>query len=259
MKAVIFAGGYGTRLSEESAFRPKPMVEIGNKPILWHIMKIYSHYGINDFIICCGYKSYVIKEYFSNYFLHSSDVTFDLKKNKIDFHCNNTEPWKVTLVDTGEHTMTGGRLKKVREYIGNETFCLTYGDGVTDVNLTQLIAFHRKNKVLTTMLAVQPPGRYGAFTLDEDEIKIKNFKEKTSVGNAPWINAGFFVCEPSAIDLVSDDSTIWEKEPLESLALSDNLVAFRHNGFWQSMDTLSDKHRLEEIWRTGNAPWKLWK
>ena len=259
MKAVIFAGGHGTRISEESGVRPKPLVEIGNQPILWHILKIYSHFGINDFIICCGYKSNLIKEYFSNYFLHSSDVTFDLRNNKMDFHTNHTEPWKVTLVDTGENTMTGGRLKKVKEYIGNETFCLTYGDGVTDLDISKLIAFHHKNGAQTTLAAVQAPGRFGAFTLGEDEFKIKNFKEKAVTGDVPWINGGYFVCEPSVIDLIKDDTTCWESEPLEALALSGNLIAFRHHGFWQCMDSLRDKHYLESIWQSGNVPWKHWQ
>jgi glucose-1-phosphate cytidylyltransferase len=259
MKAVIFAGGYGTRLSEESNFRPKPMIEIGNKPILWHILKIYSHFGINDFIICCGYKSYVIKEYFSNYFLHSSDVTFDLHENKMAFHSNSTEPWRVTLVDTGEHSMTGGRLKRVQPYIGDETFCLTYGDGLTDANLNEVIDFHHKSNGKATLMAVQPPGRYGTFTLSEHDTAVHNFEEKPSTGDAPWINGGFFVCEPSVFDLIKDDATIWEKEPLETLALTDNLAAYKHRGFWQSMDTLRDKNYLEDIWKTGTAPWKLWQ
>jgi glucose-1-phosphate cytidylyltransferase len=258
MKAVIFAGGHGTRISEESGVRPKPMVEIGNKPILWHILKIYSHYGINDFIICCGYKSYVIKQYFSDYFLHSCDVTFDIPNNKSEFHTNHVEPWKVTLVDTGADTMTGGRLKRVKQYIGNETFCLTYGDGVTDLNITKLIEFHRTHGGKATLTAIQPEGRFGAFTLGEDDTKIKNFKEKALMGDVPWINGGFFVCEPSVIDLIDGDTITWEREPLETLALTDNLFAFRHTGFWQSMDTLRDKHYLEEIWKSGNIPWKHW-
>lgn len=235
------------------------MVEIGNKPILWHILKIYSHFGINDFIICCGYKSFQIKEYFSNYFLHSADVTFDLRNNSIDFHSNHTEPWKVTLVDTGEDTMTGGRLKRVKEYIGNETFCLTYGDGVTDVDISKLISFHLDHKGKATLTAVQQPGRFGAFTLGESEVNIKNFKEKASNGDTPWINGGYFVCEPSVIDLIKDDATTWEREPLEALAQTGSLFAYRHSGFWQAMDTLRDKHFLEEIWKSGNVPWKHWQ
>jgi glucose-1-phosphate cytidylyltransferase len=258
LKAVIFAGGHGTRISEESGIRPKPMVEIGNKPILWHILKIYSHYGINDFIICCGYKAHVIKEYFSNYFMHNGDATYDLRSNRIEYHNNHAEPWKVTLIDTGENSMTGGRLKRVKEYIGNETFCLTYGDGLTDVNITELIEFHKLNGRKATLTAVQPPGRYGAFSLGEGQTRIKNFKEKTRTGDTPWINGGYFVCEPSVIDLIKDDTVSWENEPLEELASTDELIAFRHEGFWQSMDTLRDKHYLEDIWRSGKIPWKHW-
>jgi glucose-1-phosphate cytidylyltransferase len=258
MKAVILAGGHGTRISEESGVRPKPMVEIGNRPILWHILKIYSHFGINDFIICCGYKSYQIKEYFSNYFLHGCDVSFDLPNNKMDLLTNHIEPWKVTLVDTGEDTMTGGRLKRVKDYIGDETFCLTYGDGVSDVDIGKLIAFHREHGGKATVTAVQPAGRFGAFPLGEDDFKVKNFKEKARAGDTPWINGGYFVCEPSVLDLIADDSTTWELEPLEELAMTDNLFAFKHNGFWQCMDTLRDKHYLEDIWKSKNVPWKYW-
>lgn len=258
MKAVIFAGGHGTRISEESGVRPKPMVEIGNKPILWHILKIYSHFGINDFIICCGYKSYVIKEYFSNYFLHGCDVTFDIRNNKREFLNNHSEPWKVTLIDSGEETMTGGRLKRVKEYIGNETFCLTYGDAVTDVDINELISFHRKNGAMATLTAVQPPGRFGTFTIGEDGFQIKNFMEKTNDGDTSWISGGFFVCEPSVIDLIKDDSTTWEREPMEMLAQNGNLFAYRHSGFWQCMDTLRDKYYLEDVWRSGKVPWKHW-
>jgi glucose-1-phosphate cytidylyltransferase len=258
MKAVIFAGGFGTRISEESGVRPKPMVEIGNKPILWHILKIYSHFGINDFIICCGYKSYVIKEYFSNYFLHSADVTFDMKHNKMDVHNAFSEPWKVTLVDTGEDTMTGGRLKRVKQYIGDETFCLTYGDGVSDVDLAKLIEFHKKQGTKATLTAVQQPGRFGAFTLGSEDVKVSNFQEKPLTGESPWINGGFFVCEPSVIDLIKDDKTTWEREPLEVLASSGNLSAYKHSGFWHPMDTLRDKHYLEDLWKSGKAPWKRW-
>lgn len=259
MKAVIFAGGFGTRISEESGVRPKPMVEIGNKPILWHILKIYSHHGINDFIICCGYKSYVIKEYFANHFLHTSDVTFDLSKNKMEVHNTKAEPWRITLVETGEDTMTGGRLKRVKEHIGNETFCLTYGDGVTDVNITELIKFHKVQNVKVTLTAVQQPGRFGAFTLGQHEVIIGSFKEKPLTGETPWINGGYFVCEPSVMELIVDDQTTWEREPMEQLARSGNLAAYKHVGFWQSMDTLRDKHYLEDIWKSGKAPWKVWK
>lgn len=259
MKAVIFAGGYGSRISEESGVRPKPMVEIGNRPILWHILKIYSYHGINDFIICCGYKSYVIKEYFSNYFLHSADITFDMRHNKMEVHNNFSEPWRVTLVDTGEDTMTGGRLKRVKNYVGNETFCLTYGDGVSDVNIFDLIEFHKSQGTKATLTAVQQPGRFGAFTLGKDEVKISNFQEKPLTGDSPWINGGFFVCEPSVFDLIEEDSTIWEREPLETLASTGNLSAFKHRGFWQPMDTLRDKHFLEDLWKSGKAPWKLWR
>jgi glucose-1-phosphate cytidylyltransferase len=259
MKAVIFAGGFGTRISEESGVRPKPMVEVGGKPILWHILKIYSHYGINDFVICCGYKSYVIKEYFANLFLHTSDVTFDLSSNKMEVHNSSSEPWKVTLVDTGEDTMTGGRLKRVKKYVGNETFCLTYGDGVSNVNITDLVNFHKEQKVKATLTAVQQPGRFGAFTLSPTEVMISKFKEKPLTGETPWINGGFFVCEPSVFDLIDDDKTTWEREPLEVLATSGNLAAFKHDGFWQAMDTLRDRHFLEDLWKTGNAPWKIWK
>ena len=258
MKAVIFAGGHGTRISEESGIRPKPLVEIGNKPILWHILKIYSHYGINDFIICCGYKAHLIKDYFANYFLHCCDVTLNLRNNTKEFHSNQTEPWKVTLIDTGIDTMTGGRLKRVKDYIGNETFCLTYGDGVTDVDMDKLIAFHRQHGGKVTLTAVQPAGRFGAFTLGGNEVRIKNFKEKELTHDTPWINGGFFVCEPSVIDLIQDDSTTWEREPLEALAITDNLFAYKHSGFWQSMDTLRDKNYLEDIWQSGNIPWKHW-
>jgi len=258
MKAVIFAGGFGTRISEESGIKPKPMVEVGNKPILWHILKIYSHFGINDFIICCGYKSYIIKEYFSNYFLHSADVTFDMKNNKMEVHNALTEPWKITLVETGEDTMTGGRLRRVKDYIGNETFCLTYGDGVSDVDISKLISFHKQQGTKVTLTAVQQPGRFGAFSLGSEEVKVMHFKEKPLTGETPWINGGFFVCEPSVMELIKDDSTTWEREPLEILASSGNLSAFRHEGFWQAMDTLRDKHFLEDLWKSGKAPWKIW-
>jgi glucose-1-phosphate cytidylyltransferase len=258
MKAVILAGGHGTRISEESGIRPKPMVEIGGKPILWHILKIYSHYGINEFIICCGYKSYVIKEYFSNYFLHSADVTFDMCLNKVEIHNASSEPWKITLIETGEDTMTGGRLKRVRDYVKDETFCLTYGDGVSDVNIGKLIQFHKSQKTIATLTAVQQPGRFGAFNLLTDSHKINQFQEKPMNGDTPWINGGFFVCEPEVIDLIRDDASVWEKEPLEVMARGGQLSAYRHTGFWQPMDTLRDKYFLEDLWRTGAAPWKVW-
>jgi glucose-1-phosphate cytidylyltransferase len=259
MKAVIFAGGFGTRISEESGVRPKPMVEVGNRPILWHILKIYSHYGINDFIICCGYKSYVIKEYFANHFLHHADVTFDIKENKMEVHNTTAEPWKITLVETGEDTMTGGRLRRVKKYIGEETFCLTYGDGVSNVNIAELVKFHKEKKVKVTVTAVQQPGRFGAFSLGSEETMVRSFKEKPLTGETPWINGGFFVCEPSVMDLIESDSTTWEREPMEQLAHSGNLAAFKHDGFWQPMDTLRDKHYLDDMWKSGKAPWKVWK
>lgn len=258
MKAVIFAGGYGTRISEESGVRPKPMVEIGGKPILWHILKIYSHFGINDFIICCGYKSYVIKDYFASYFLHSADVTFDMSVNTMAIHSIASEPWKVTLVETGVDTMTGGRLRRVRDYIGDETFCLTYGDGLSNINIRDLISFHQEQGTQATLTAVQQPGRFGVFTLTQDEVLVSQFQEKPLNGDTPWINGGFFICEPSVIDLVRDDATVWEREPLEILARTGNLSAFRHSGFWQPMDTLRDKYYLEDLWKSGKAPWKVW-
>ncbi|MGB3651260.1 MAG: glucose-1-phosphate cytidylyltransferase [Rivularia sp. (in: cyanobacteria)] len=257
MKAVILAGGLGTRLSEETSVRPKPMVEIGGKPILWHIMKIYSAHGINDFIICCGYKGYVIKEYFANYFLHMSDVTFDMRFNQMNVHSGYAEPWRVTLVDTGDNTLTGGRLKRVREHIGNETFCFTYGDGVSNVNITNLIKFHKEQQTLATLSAVQPPGRFGAIVLGQEQTKITNFREKPEGDNA-WINGGFFVLEPQVIDFIEGDSTIWEKEPLEKLADMEQLSAYKHDGFWQPMDTLRDKKYLENFWKSDEAPWKVW-
>ena len=260
MKVVILAGGFGTRISEESGIRPKPMVEIGGKPILWHIMKMYSFYGLNEFVICCGYKGYMIKEYFSNYFLHMADITIDLKNNSMDVHRQNSEPWKITLIDTGENTMTGGRIKRAAEHLNGDTFCLTYGDGVSDVNIRDLINFHKKNKALATLTAVKQPGRFGAFTLSENEYKIRNFREKPKgdgIDNA-WINGGFFVVEPKSLNFITDDSTVWEKEPLEILANTGNLAAYRHDGFWQPMDTLRDKHLLEDLWSGGKAPWKKW-
>ncbi|QNL51720.1 glucose-1-phosphate cytidylyltransferase [Olivibacter sp. SDN3] len=255
MKAVILAGGYGTRISEESGVRPKPMVEIGGKPILWHIMKIYDTYGINEFIICCGYKGHVIKEYFANYALNHSDITFDLTKNSMEIHKNYNEPWKVTLVDTGYNSMTGGRLKRVKEYIGNETFCMTYGDGLSDVNLHALLSFHRAHGAWATLTAVQQPGRFGAFNLGSEEVKIDSFQEKPHGVQMPWINGGFFVLEPEVLDYIDGDDTIWEREPLENLAANGQLAAYRHEGFWQPMDTLRDKTVLDELWKAGKAPW----
>lgn len=256
MKAVILAGGLGTRISEETSVRPKPMIEIGGKPILWHILKIYSAHGINDFIICCGYKGYVIKEYFANYFLHMSDVTFDMANNKMEVHQQNAEPWKVTLVDTGDDTMTGGRLKRVAPHIKDEeSFCFTYGDGVSDINITELVAFHKAQKVQATLTATYPPGRFGA--LDFDGHKVRSFKEKPK-GDGGMINGGFFVLSPKVLDLLKDDETIWEREPLEKLAATGQLAAYQHTGFWQPMDTLRDKTHLEELWQSGKAPWKVW-
>ena len=257
MKAVILAGGFGTRISEESSIKPKLMVEIGGKPILWHIMKVYSSYGINDFVICCGYKSHVVKEYFANYHLHCSDITFDLENNAMEVHTNRVEPWKVTLVETGDSTMTGGRLKRVKDYIGDGTFCFTYGDGVSDVDIGALLAFHKAQDALATLTAVQPPGRFGAFKLEHDETRISSFKEKPD-GDGAWVNSGFFVLEPAVIDYIEDDSTVWEKDPMETLAGNNELSAFRHHGFWQPMDTLRDKHVLEDLWQSGKAPWKVW-
>ncbi len=260
MKAVLLAGGFGTRISEESGIRPKPMVEVGGKPILWHIMKIYSHYGINDFIICCGYKGTMIKEYFSNYFLFSSDVTFDMKNNNMKVHRMNAEPWTVTLVDTGESSMTGGRIKRVKEYIGNETFCLTYGDGVSDVNINDLIMHHNNQGVLATLTSVRQHGRFGVFNLPMGESKIRYFKEKPKGDgdDTAWINGGFFVLEPAVMDYIEGDSTVFEREPLEKLAADGQLCAFRHTGFWQPMDTLRDKNLLEGLWSSPNPPWKVW-
>jgi glucose-1-phosphate cytidylyltransferase len=255
MKAVILAGGYGTRISEESGIRPKPMVEIGGKPILWHIMKIYSYYGINDFIICLGYKGHIIKEYFANYYLNNADVTFDMRSNNMEIHSGNSEPWRVTLVHTGQNSMTGGRLKRVKEYIGNETFCMTYGDGLSDVNIHDLVHFHKQQGTLATLTAVQQPGRFGAFNLSPEDTMVSNFQEKPNGHEMPWINGGFFVLEPDVIDYIEDDQTTWEREPLEMLAKEAQLSAFRHSGFWQPMDTLRDKNVLEEMWQSGKAPW----
>lgn len=253
MKVVILAGGYGTRISEESHLKPKPMVEIGGKPILWHIMKLYSHYGFNDFVICLGYKGYVIKEYFAHYFLHESDVTFDFTTNKQVIHHIHAEPWKVTLVDTGLGTMTGGRLKRVREYLNNEPFMLTYGDGVSDVNIRELVEFHQSHGKQATVTTVQPNGRFGSLELDGDS-NVLGFKEKPK-GDNGWINGGFFILNPAVMDFIEDDQTIFEEEPLRNLALDNQLQAFKHCGFWQPMDTLRDKNYLEELWKKGNAPW----
>lgn len=255
MKVVILAGGLGTRLSEETTLRPKPMVEIGGMPILWHIMKIYSSQGFNDFIICLGYKGYVIKEYFANYFLHKSDVTIDLSNNQIEVHDSQAEPWRVTLVDTGVDTMTGGRIKRIKSHVNNETFMLTYGDGVGDIDLDKLLSTHRKNKVSCTVTAVQPQGRFGSLNIDGE--KVKSFFEKPK-GDGSWINGGFFVCEPQVFDYIENDSSIWEKEPLEELANSNQLATTKHFGFWKPMDTLRDKQELEMLWQSGNAPWKKW-
>ena len=256
MKAVILAGGLGTRISEESHLKPKPMIEIGGRPILWHIMKIYSHYGINDFVICLGYKGYVIKEYFANYFLHMSDVTFDMSKNEMEVHQRYVEPWRVTLVDTGENTLTGGRLRRVRQHLGDESFCFTYGDGVADVDIGALVDFHRAHGKAATVTAIQPPGRYGALNMDGNAVR--SFQEKPA-GDGAWINGGFFVLDPSVIDLISGDQTSWEGDPLMRLAREDRLMAYPHSGFWQAMDTLRDKNQLEEIWQSGRAPWKCWE
>ena len=255
MKAVILAGGYGTRISEETSNKPKPMIEIGNKPILWHILKIYSQYGINEFIICCGYKGYVIKEYFANYFLHTCDVTFDMKDNSMDIHSKHTEPWKITLVDTGENTMTGGRLKRVAEHIGDQTFCFTYGDGVADVNIHKLIEFHKSKKRKATLTAVNPPGRFGS--LEFERGKVLSFKEKPK-GDGSLINGGFFVLEPEVLELIDGDECTWEDYPLRILAESNDLSAYFHDGFWQPMDMLRDKNYLENLWKTKKAPWKIW-
>ena len=256
MKAVILAGGLGTRISEETTVRPKPMIEIGGMPILWHILKTYSHHGIHDFVICCGYKGYLIKEYFANYFLHMSDVTFDMSQNKMEVHHRSAEPWRVTLVDTGADTMTGGRLKRVAEHLrGDEPFCMTYGDGVSDVNITELLAFHKAQGAKATLTATIPPGRFGALDLQGD--RVATFMEKPK-GDGAMINGGFFVLSPEVLGLIEGDQTIWEREPLERLAVSGELAAFQHHGFWQPMDTLRDKVLLEELWQTGRAPWKVW-
>ena len=256
MKAVILAGGSGTRISEETTTRPKPMIEIGGKPILWHILKTYSHHGINDFIICCGYKGYVIKEYFANYFLHMSDVTFDMSKNSMEVHQHNAEPWKVTLVDTGDETMTGGRIKRIAEYVKDEeAFCMTYGDGLGDIDISELITFHKAQNVKATLTATIPPGRFGSLDLNGN--KVNSFMEKPK-GDGAMINGGFFVLSPLVMTYIKDDTTLWEREPLERLALEGHLSAYAHHGFWQPMDTLRDKNHLEELWQSGKAPWKVW-
>jgi len=254
LKVVILAGGFGSRLSEETHLKPKPMVEIGGKPILWHIMKFYAAYGLTDFIICLGYKGYMIKEYFQNYFLHTSDITFDLKNNKMETHKVDTEPWNVTLVDTGENTMTGGRIKKIGKYLDG-TFCLTYGDGLSDVNISSLIDFHKKNNLLSTITAVQPPGRFGALELNG--TKVKKFMEKPP-GDSAWINGGFFVFEPEILDYIENDQTVLEKYPLETLSKNQQLGAFKHTGFWRPIDTLRDKMFLDDLWKSKNPPWKIW-
>lgn len=256
MKAVILAGGFGTRISEETSIKPKPMVEIGGRPILWHILKIFSAHGINEFVICCGYKGYVIKEYFANYFLHMSDVTFHMKMNSMQVHHKKAEPWEVTLIDTGETSMTGGRLKRVRDYVCDDTFCFTYGDGLADIDVTALISHHRSYGRLGTVTAVQPPGRYGALQFGE-QASVTGFQEKPQ-GDGGWINGGFFVLEPDVIDFIDGDSTIWEQEPLKRLAAAGQLTAFHHTGFWQPMDTLRDRKHLEELWADSKAPWKVW-
>ncbi|WAC11928.1 glucose-1-phosphate cytidylyltransferase [Dyadobacter pollutisoli] len=256
MKVVLLAGGLGTRLSEETVLRPKPMVEIGGSPILWHIMKIYASHGFNEFVICLGYKGYVIKEYFANYFLHQSDVTFDMKENKMEIHNSQAEPWKVTLVDTGFDTMTGGRVKRVQKYLNNEPFLLTYGDGVGSINIREVVDFHRQNNKFLTVTAVQPSGRFGALNIS-DNNSVLSFMEKPK-GDGAWINGGFFVCQPQILDYISDDSTIFEKEPLENIAADGQMIAYKHSGFWKPMDTLRDKQELENLWDSGEAPWKNW-
>ena len=256
MKAVILAGGLGTRISEETIIKPEPMIEIGGKPILWHIMKLYSYYGINDFIICCGYKGYVIKEYFANYFLHQSDITFDMSKNEMKIHQERAEPWKVTLIDTGEHTMTGGRIKRIKDYLEDEeSFCLTYGDGVANVDIQQLISFHQSHGKNATITSVYPPGRFGALQIQDN--RVTSFFEKPS-GDGALVNGGYFVLNKNVIDQIDNDFTIWEKEPLSNLASNGELIAYIHNSFWQPMDTLRDKNYLEELWKSNKAPWKLW-
>ena len=256
MKAVILAGGLGTRISEETHLKPKPLIEIGGMPLLWHIMKIYSAHGINDFVICCGYKGYMIKEYFANYFLHMSDVTFDIKNNTMDVHKKSAEPWKVTLVDTGLETMTGGRLKKIKKYLDNDSFAFTYGDGISNVDISKLIDFHKSKKTLATLTAVQPPGRFGLLNLQDNGTV--NFKEKP-LGDGGWINGGFFILEPEVLDYIKNDKTSWEKEPLENIVKTNQLSVFKHTGFWHAVDTLRDKNYLDKLWTSGKADWKIWK
>jgi glucose-1-phosphate cytidylyltransferase len=256
MKVVILAGGFGTRISEESEIKPKPMIEIGGKPILWHIMKIYSHFGFNEFIICTGYKSYIIKEYFHHYFLHHTNVTIDLKNNDIEYHDSKAEPWKITIIDTGINTMTGGRIKRIQKYVGNNTFMLTYGDGVGNINISQLIEFHKKSQKFATLTSTQPSGRFGLLNIDDND-NVLSFEEKPK-GDGGWINAGFFVLEPQIFDYIEGDSTIWERKPLEILAKNNQLTAYKHNGFWKPMDTLRDKIELEDLWSSKKAEWKLW-
>lgn len=255
MKAVILAGGFGTRISEESHLKPKPMIEIGEKPIMWHIMKLYAHYGFDEFIICAGYKQHIIKEYFANYYLHNSDITFNLADNTMQIHANHSELWKVTVVDTGLNTMTGGRIKRIQDHIGNEPFLLTYGDGVSDVNIKELIKFHKENGKILTLTAVQPDGRFGILEMEGNHITSFREKSKTDVG---YINAGFMVCNPQIFNYIENDATIFEREPLEKIAQQGELLAYKHNGFWQCMDTLRDKEALEKYWESGNAPWKVW-
>lgn len=255
MKVVLLAGGLGTRLSEETDTKPKPMVEIGGKPILWHIMKIYSHYGFNEFIVCLGYKGYVIKEYFANYFRHQSDITIDLKNNTTEIHNSSAEPWKISLIDTGINTMTGGRIKRIKDYIDEDNFLLTYGDGVSDIDIDALVEFHHKNNKLLTVTAVQPSGRFGALELEGNQVK--QFIEKPR-GDGAWINAGFFVCNKKIIDFIDDDYTIFERDPMEKLAIKNELVAYKHSGFWKPMDSLRDKYELESLWTNKSAPWKIW-
>lgn len=256
MKVVILAGGLGTRLSEETGIKPKPMVEIGGMPVLWHIMKIYSAHGFNDFVICLGYKGYVIKEYFANYFLHKSDVTIDLSNNSVHVHDSQAEPWKITLVDTGVNSMTGGRIKRIKQHVNNEPFFLTYGDGVSDINVKALLDFHKKHKKICTVTSVQPSGRFGALTLSEDN-QVHSFLEKPK-GDGSWINGGFFVCEPTVFDYIKGDDTVWEKEPMEQIAHEGQMFAYKHNGFWRPMDTLKDKNDLNDMWETSQALWKIW-
>jgi len=257
MQAMILAGGFGTRISEESAVRPKPLVEIGGRPILWHIMKMYLAHGVNDFVICCGYKGHMIKQFFRDYTLDGADVTFDMREDTVTMQRTSTEPWKVTLVDTGLDVMTGGRIKRAAKYLNDGPFCCTYGDGVSDVDITKLIAFHHEQKTMATVTAVQPPGRFGAFTLHADSTRVPSFKEKPG-GDGAWVNGGFFVLERDVVNLIENDDTVWEREPMEHLANTEQLAAFRHDGFWQPMDTLRDKQTLEALWEKGKAPWKQW-